>query len=256
VMRADLVQLGLALTAYHADIGSYPATLDALVPKYCSEVPLDRFTAKPLRYLPRADGYLLYSVGDNATDDGGRTSDAQPRGDDIVLEIPRKIPVPKLSRRVYEETQMRMVPAGLLFSFAIVGGLMTTLFRGRGLHRLTACGALGHGILAATGLVVLIGAAATRPVPPLGLVSLGLLVVAATGGGWMFLVYHRRKKRPPLLLVLGHGAIAICGVALLWVAIYRLDLFVQALPLASLRAGSPTTGHAVPQMPNGAKRSA
>ncbi len=233
-MRADLVQLGLALTAYRADVGSYPATLDALIPKYCSEVPLDRFTAKPLRYVPRADGYLLYSVGDNAVDDGGRTSDAQPPGDDIVLDIPRKIPAPKPSRPLYDLTGNLMGSACACLSLATLGGLITTLVRICGLRRLSTWIALAHGLIATLGLLILIFAAATKPVPPAGLVSLGLLGFATAGGVWMYVAFHRRQKRLPILLVLGHGTVAICGVALLWFALYRLDLSSRTLPMASL----------------------
>ncbi|HET6323493.1 MAG TPA: hypothetical protein VFG04_02240 [Planctomycetaceae bacterium] len=233
-MRADLVQLGLALTAYRADVGSYPATLDALIPKYCSEVPLDRFTAKPLRYVPRADGYLLYSVGDNAVDDGGRTSDAQPPGDDIVLDIPRKIPAPKPSRPLYDLTGNLMGFACACLSLATLGGLITTLVRVCGLRRLSTWIALTHGLIATLGLLILIFAAATKPVPPAGFVSLGLLVIATAGGVWMYVAFHRRQKRLPILLVLGHGTVAICGVALLWLALYRLELFVRTLPMATL----------------------
>ena len=89
-MRVDLLQLGFALAAYRADAGTYPPTLATLIPKYCREVPADRLTAKPLVYRPQADGYLLYSAGDNGVDDGGRTSDAKPPGDDIVVQVDGK----------------------------------------------------------------------------------------------------------------------------------------------------------------------
>jgi hypothetical protein len=89
-MRADLVQLGCALAAYHAERGAYPETLEALQPAYCTEVSADRFTGKPLRYRRQDRGYLLYSVGENAADDGGRPSNAHPPGDDIVLQISGK----------------------------------------------------------------------------------------------------------------------------------------------------------------------
>jgi hypothetical protein len=86
-MRVDLIKLGLALAAHHADWGSYPSTLEALVPKYCSEVPADRFTAKPLIYRLQSDGYVLYSTGENGVDDGGHGYDVKPYGDDIVIQV-------------------------------------------------------------------------------------------------------------------------------------------------------------------------
>jgi hypothetical protein len=86
-MRVDLVLLGLALAADHADNGAYPETLAALTPRYCRAVPGDRFTTKPLVYRLEDKGYALYSAGDNGLDDGGRASNAQPPGDDIVISI-------------------------------------------------------------------------------------------------------------------------------------------------------------------------
>ncbi len=86
-MRVDLVLLGLALAAYHADNGAYPETLAALVPRYCRAIAGDGFTTKPLVFRLEDKGYVLYSAGDNGLDDGGRASNAQPPGDDIVIRI-------------------------------------------------------------------------------------------------------------------------------------------------------------------------
>jgi hypothetical protein len=86
-MRVDLVLLGLALAAYHADNGAYPETLSALVPRYCRAIAGDRFTTKPLVYRLEDKGYVLYSAGDNGIDNGGSPSNADPPGDDIVIRI-------------------------------------------------------------------------------------------------------------------------------------------------------------------------
>jgi hypothetical protein len=49
----------------------YPERLDELVPRFLVEVPTDPFTGKPVVYERRGDGYLLYSLGANMTDDRG-----------------------------------------------------------------------------------------------------------------------------------------------------------------------------------------
>jgi len=85
--RESLGQLGFALAAYHADSGSYPNGLSALAPKYINRVPNDLYTEQPLHYRREGAGCLLYSVGANGVDDGGRTFDSQPPGDDIVLRL-------------------------------------------------------------------------------------------------------------------------------------------------------------------------
>jgi hypothetical protein len=85
--REVLGQLGFALAADHAEHDGYPDSLNALAPKYISRIPNDLYTDGPLHYRRDGAGCLLYSVGTNGRDDGGRTSDSQPRGDDIVLRL-------------------------------------------------------------------------------------------------------------------------------------------------------------------------
>jgi hypothetical protein len=86
-MRDALDQVGFALVAYRADHGTYPESLNVLPAKYIARLPQDFFTEQPLRYKRQGGGFLLYSVGSNGVDDGGRTFDSQPPGDDIVLRI-------------------------------------------------------------------------------------------------------------------------------------------------------------------------
>lgn len=70
-----LVAVALALRLYAADHGgSYPRTLDELVPAYLPAVPKDPFAAgdKPLLYSAADPAVpLVYSVGENGADDGG-----------------------------------------------------------------------------------------------------------------------------------------------------------------------------------------
>ena len=79
-----------ALAAYRLDNGKYPKSLDALVPKYLAEAPHDLFSGKALVYRPDANSYLLYSVGINGKDEGGRNYDDDPQGDDLRVRMPRK----------------------------------------------------------------------------------------------------------------------------------------------------------------------
>ncbi|HZU37747.1 MAG TPA: hypothetical protein VFA18_17640 [Gemmataceae bacterium] len=90
--RVEQVQsnlyLAFALAAYRQEHGRYPESLSALAPKYLSRVPLDLFSGKALIYRPRADGYLLYSVGVNGKDEEGRGYEDMPPGDDLSVRIP------------------------------------------------------------------------------------------------------------------------------------------------------------------------
>jgi hypothetical protein len=83
-MTFELTRLAFALAAYRADYGSYPVTLDDLTPKYIREVPKDVFSDSEPHYRQDGKGYLLYSVGSNGKDDGGRGFENGRRGDECV----------------------------------------------------------------------------------------------------------------------------------------------------------------------------
>lgn len=75
-----LANLGAARTAlaverYRLATGALPTELSALVPEYLESVPVDPFGGEPLRYTKRGKGYVVYSVGLDARDDGGVDSD-------------------------------------------------------------------------------------------------------------------------------------------------------------------------------------
>ncbi|HVS39895.1 MAG TPA: hypothetical protein VMS17_30335, partial [Gemmataceae bacterium] len=82
------VQIAFALAAYRRDHGSYPAKLDDLAPKYLPAVPNDIFSGGPLVYHPSDKGYLFYSVGVNGRDEGGRSFEDDPPGDDLPVSMP------------------------------------------------------------------------------------------------------------------------------------------------------------------------
>lgn len=86
--RLRLLHIALMLAAYRADHSAYPDELNDLSPDYFTEIPLDPFLDEPFHYERTETGYRLYSVGANMTDDGGRTYDSKPRGDDILVETP------------------------------------------------------------------------------------------------------------------------------------------------------------------------
>jgi hypothetical protein len=80
---ANEAQIACALERYHLAHGEYPGSLDTLVPQFMVKIPHDIIGGDPLIYRPTADGkFLLYSVGWNETDDGGKDGGADfTRGD-------------------------------------------------------------------------------------------------------------------------------------------------------------------------------
>ncbi len=87
--RAELLDLALSLAAYRADAERYPDALANLTPEYLSSVPNDVFTGENLVYRRSGAGYVLYSLGENQTDDGGRTYGDLPKADDLVVKTQR-----------------------------------------------------------------------------------------------------------------------------------------------------------------------
>lgn len=63
------LRLMTAVKLYQKETGTLPDTLQALCPKYLSEVPLDPFDGKPFRYL--RDKEVIYSVGKDLKDSKG-----------------------------------------------------------------------------------------------------------------------------------------------------------------------------------------
>jgi hypothetical protein len=63
----------VAILRYKAEKGSYPDRLEELVAAgFLARLPDDPFGEGPLTYRRTADGFLLYSWGQNLTDDGGQ----------------------------------------------------------------------------------------------------------------------------------------------------------------------------------------
>ncbi len=98
-------RLMLALEAYRARHGNYPARLEQLVPEILRELPADPTHGGPFAYRlleadPHGRGYLLYSTGLDQSDDGGALPaatqrphaslrDASATGIDYVINQPR-----------------------------------------------------------------------------------------------------------------------------------------------------------------------
>ncbi|NIA13469.1 MAG: hypothetical protein GWP08_05265 [Nitrospiraceae bacterium] len=69
---ADVARVGIALELYYQERGSYPEQLDAVASYLGGSVPADTLTGRPFHYTPQGDTFLLYSVGRNLTDEGGK----------------------------------------------------------------------------------------------------------------------------------------------------------------------------------------
>jgi hypothetical protein len=73
-MERDAVLVAIALELHRRRHGDWPAALEELVPELLPAVPPDRFNGQPLRYRLLDGRPLVYSVGADGDDDGGRTT--------------------------------------------------------------------------------------------------------------------------------------------------------------------------------------
>jgi hypothetical protein len=74
-------QIACALERFKLAQGAYPDTLDMLAPQFIETIPHDIIGGEPLHYRRTDDGkFLLYSIGWNERDDGGKDSPPSPNG--------------------------------------------------------------------------------------------------------------------------------------------------------------------------------
>jgi hypothetical protein len=111
--------------------------------------------------------------------------------------------------------------AAVFLALAALGGLTMAGIVASGRPRPPTWLALGHGAIAATGLIALIYAALTQTLPTAAHIALGCFVLAALGGATIFVLFHLRQKPLPMPLIIGHGTIAVAGFVLLLLAIFR-----------------------------------
>ena len=115
-----------------------------------------------------------------------------------------------------------MQAAAIVLALAALGGLTLAVIRLRGAPWPPLWMALGHGAVAATGVGLLIYAAASTGIPTLAQVALATFVLAALGGAVLLLGFHLRSKPLPIPFVLAHGLIAAIGYVLLLVSFFGL----------------------------------
>jgi len=72
-------QTALAVERYRLTKGRLPQSLDNLVPAYMEVVPTDPFDGQSLKYRTLETGFVVYSIGDDLTDEGGAERNSKKR---------------------------------------------------------------------------------------------------------------------------------------------------------------------------------
>ena len=68
----EVAKTALAIECFRHDQGRLPEDLQELTPRLLQAIPNDPFDGAPLRYRRLAKGYVVYSIGSDGHDDGGR----------------------------------------------------------------------------------------------------------------------------------------------------------------------------------------
>ena len=74
----------VAVRLYESEHGIYPNSLDALVPEYLNEIPMDPLHDKGFVYESLGNDFRLYGLGLNGIDDGGKSGDVRMSPDQII----------------------------------------------------------------------------------------------------------------------------------------------------------------------------
>ena len=87
IAQLRTAQAGLAIERYRLAAGKLPDTLAELMPTYLDTVPKDPFDGKELRYKKLDTGFVVYSIGEDGSDDGGKEKPRKRSGSDVPIDV-------------------------------------------------------------------------------------------------------------------------------------------------------------------------
>jgi len=95
------ILVAIAAERHRLRHGTWPATADELVPEFLTDMPLDPFDGKPIRYKRLPDGVVVYSVGAGAAVDDG-----------VISPTWTQPPMGDISVRLWDVNRRRQPPPG------------------------------------------------------------------------------------------------------------------------------------------------
>jgi hypothetical protein len=87
VCELRCARVGIACVRYKQATGRWPGSIEALVPRYLKAKPVDPFDGATIRYRSVPTGVIIYGVGIDRKDDGGRFASKPAPGYDLGLEL-------------------------------------------------------------------------------------------------------------------------------------------------------------------------
>jgi len=93
IAQLRTARAGLAIERCRLATGKLPDSLSNLVPTYLDAVPKDPFDGKDLRYKKLETGFVVYSIGEDGNDDGGKEKPRKkvrpPAPEDVTFIVQR-----------------------------------------------------------------------------------------------------------------------------------------------------------------------
>ncbi len=121
------------------------------------------------------------------------------------------------------EFDASMQAAAVFCGFAATGWLLLVGMRFSGTAQPPAWLAIAHGLLAATGLTLLIYAAMTDGFPSMVLLGTALFMLTALAGASMNLLFHWKRAPLPVRLTVVHASAAVSGFVLILLSLHELQ---------------------------------
>ena len=119
------------------------------------------------------------------------------------------------------DIQTMLRTAVVLLALTAVGGLLMAGMRFSGRSHPPTLVTMLHGLLAASGLTLVLYPALTTGLPGGGWAGLVLLLAAVLGGLVLNLRYHWERLQLPIPLLLAHAAAAAAGLVVLAISVWN-----------------------------------
>ena len=119
------------------------------------------------------------------------------------------------------DVQTMLRTAVILLAVTALGGLLMAGMRFSGRPHPPTLITMVHGLLAASGLTLVLYVAFTAGLPGSGWIGLVLLLTAVLGGLVLNLRYHWERLELPIPLILGPAAAAAIGLVVLALALWN-----------------------------------
>lgn len=117
------------------------------------------------------------------------------------------------------DPKLLLQTATALLAITAVGGLVMAFIRFAGADRPPSWLAMLHGLLAGSGLTLLLYAGFTAGIPRMAWAGIALLVLAALGGTYLNLAFHDKRLPLPKPIVIVHAVLAVVGFGLIFLSL-------------------------------------